>query len=423
MCSSRIEYEKEITKTRDTRMKWWRDARFGLFVHYGIYSVYERGEWIKLREGISDEEYRDKAKNEFTYKKGNAEEWVKLAKKAGMKYIVFTTMHHDGYSLWDSKINDFNSVKCGPGIDIVREYVEACRKHDMKIGFYFSLWSWKHPDGFTCEYDEEGRKRFIAYIDEQVRELMTNYGKIDILWYDVPSPLKTAEEWGSVERNKMVRELQPHIIINNRCKLNEDFATPEDKIIPGETDWESCLRFTTICFGGLNHEYAKPYSENANGIIKLLSVCQNGCGNLLYNISPDRHGNISDYEKTELEKVGKWISNHKEVVYGPNTPGVVAGNGVCTATKKGHCVYLWNWVWCGETMRIAGYDMPPVRARCITTGEDVEFEVINRIIHLKNLPKESPDKVLRIAVFELDFGDADPEFNIIPKDARDFAGV
>lgn len=417
------QYEMEIAKTRDARMKWWRDARFGLFVHYGIYSVYERGEWIKLREGISDEEYLDKARNEFTYKSGNAEKWVKLAKKAGMKYVVLTTMHHDGYSLWDSKINDFNSVKNGPGIDIVREFVDACRKHNMRIGLYFSLWSWKHPDGASCEYDLEARKRFLAYLNEQVRELMTNYGKIDILWYDVANPMKNADEWGSVERNKMVRDLQPDIIINNRSKLSEDFGTPEDKVVAGDYDWESCMRFTNICFGGLNQEYAAPYRQNANQIVKLLCQCQNGCGNLLYNISPDKYGNISEFETAELEKVGQWISVHKNVVYGPNTPAFVGTNGICSATRKKNHIFMWNWCWGGEIMRINGYNTSPVKVTCVTTGEDVDFEFINGVIHLKNLPKESPDKLLRIAVYDVDFGDTKPIFDLIPFNAREFAGI
>lgn len=417
------QYEKEVAKTRERRMKWWRDAGFGMFIHYGIYSVYERGEWVKLREGISDEEYRDKAKNEFLYKSGNAEEWVKLAKRAGMKYAVLTTVHHDGYSLWNSEVNEFNSVKCGPGIDIVEEFVSACRKHDIKIGLYFSLWNWKHPDAMRCASDEEARKRFISYVDESVRELMSNYGKIDILWYDVPSPLKTAEEWGSVKRNKMVRELQGDIIINNRSMLCEDFATPEDKIVCSEGDWEACMRFTDIAFGGLNQEYTYPYRQNANEIVKLLCRCKNGCGNLIYNITPDRFGNVSRCEEAELEKVGRWIFAHEDAVYGAGTPGYVGANGICSATRKGNHVYLWNWIWGGELMRINGYNTAPVKVKCVTTGEDVDFEYINGVIHLKNLPKKSPDDILHIAVYDLDFGDAEPVFSLIPLNARKFAGV
>ena len=279
------------------------------------------------------------------------------------------------------------------------------------------------PDGASCEYDLEARKRFLAYLNEQVRELMTNYGKIDILWYDVANPMQNADEWGSVERNKMVRDLQPDIIINNRSKLSEDFGTPEDKVVAGDYDWESCMRFTNICFGGLNQEYAAPYRQNANQIVKLLCQCQNGCGNLLYNISPDKYGNISEFETAELEKVGQWISVHKNVVYGPNTPAFVGTNGICSATRKKNHIFMWNWCWGGEIMRINGYNTSPVKVTCVTTGEDVDFEFINGVIHLKNLPKESPDKLLRIAVYDVDFGDTKPIFDLIPFNAREFAGI
>jgi len=417
------EYEAELAAGRKKRMEWWRDARFGLMIHYGIYSVYGRGEWIKLREGISDEEYANKAIHDFTYQSGNAEEWVKLAKNAGMKYAVLTAVHHDGYALWNSEINAFNSVKCGPGIDIIHEFTQACRKYDIKIGLYFSLWNWRHPDGARCTCDEDARSRFLAYVDEAVRELMTNYGKIDLLWYDVASPLTNEEQWRSLERNKMVRSLQPDIIINNRSMLDEDFCTPEDKIVPGENDWEACMRFTNIAFGGLAQEYAAPYRQNANSIVKLLAQCQNQCGNLLYNISPDKSGEICKEEADALTKVGTWIAAHKEVVYGPNTKGFVGANGICTATRKGNHVYLWNWIWGGTFMRINGYNTSPVSVKCITTGKAVDFAYANGVITLKNLPRESPDKILHIAVYDMDFGNTAPSYELIPANARQFAGI
>ena len=136
---SRQDYEKQNAQTHERRMAWWRDARFGLMIHYGIYSCYARGEWIRLREGISSEEYRHTLQTNFRYQTGMAEEWVKCAKAAGMRYAVLTTQHHDGFALWDSKTNPFNAVNYGPKIDIVREYTDACRRHGIKIGLYFSL--------------------------------------------------------------------------------------------------------------------------------------------------------------------------------------------------------------------------------------------------------------------------------------------
>ena len=413
----------QTIKDKEQRISWWRDAKIGLFIHYGIYSVYNRGEWIKLREGISDEEYENTAKKGFLYKKGMAEEWVKLAKNAGMKYAVMTTQHHDGFSLWDSKINPFNSVNCGAKTDIVKEFTDACRKHGIKTGLYFSLWNWHHPDGMRCAQDESARVRFVSYVKEQVRELMSNYGKIDILWYDVPSPLNTAEKWESEARNQMVRELQPDILINNRSLLEEDFATPEDKVQPQKTDWEACLRFTDIAFGGLDQKYAVPYRTNANGIVKLLSKCENGCGNMIFNISPNAFGEIPEYEAEELAKFGQWTEKHASAVYGANTRGFVGANGICTATLRNNHVYLWNWIWHSDFMRIAGYTKPPKKVTCVTTGEELDFSYENGVITLKNLPKECPEKILNITVFDMDFGDTAPEYRLIPPNAVEFMGI
>ena len=169
---TREEYEKRTAATRRARIAWWEEAKFGLFIHYGIYSAYGRGEWIKLREGISREEYLRTAEEKMTYKTGTAEEWVRCAADAGMRYAILTTQHHDGFSLWDSAVNPYNSVAYGPRVDIVREFCDACRKYGLRIGLYFSLLNWEHPDGAVCATDEAARVRFVSDVRERVRELM-----------------------------------------------------------------------------------------------------------------------------------------------------------------------------------------------------------------------------------------------------------
>lgn len=226
---SKAEYERQVSATRDERMKWWRDARFGMFVHLGLYSVYGKHEWAMAMENWPPEEYA-KFADGFLPKEGCCREWARLAKSAGMKYMVLTTRHHEGFSLWDSQVNPFNSMNYGPKRDIVREFVDACREFGLKVGFYSTLMEWKHPDSGRCAYDSQARIRFNKYIMELNRELMTNYGKIDVLWYDVPQPMESHEGWNSLELNQMVRSLQPDIIINNRSRLDEDFQTPEGKI-------------------------------------------------------------------------------------------------------------------------------------------------------------------------------------------------
>ncbi|MEI6579306.1 MAG: alpha-L-fucosidase, partial [Eubacteriales bacterium] len=160
---SKYDYEQQTAQTRDQRMTWWREARFGMFVHFGLYSQYGHHEWAMVQENIPIKEY-EKLANEFNPKPGAPREWAALAKKAGMKYMVMTTRHHEGFSLWDSKANPYNAVNFGPKRDIVREFVDACREFGLGIGFYSSLMDWHHPDGWRCAFDTEARRSFTKYI-------------------------------------------------------------------------------------------------------------------------------------------------------------------------------------------------------------------------------------------------------------------
>ena len=421
----RLTYEAENKATLARRNAWWREAKLGLFIHYGIYSCYGRGEWIKLREGISREEYLRTAAEQMTYRPGTAEEWVKCAVAAGMKYAILTTQHHDGFSLWASDVNPYNSVNYGPGVDIVREFCDACRKHGIRIGLYFSLLNWEHPDGGRCATDEAARVRFIADVKERVRELMTSYGRIDMLWYDVALPLTTAEAWESLERNQMVRELQPDILINERSLLPEDFAIAEDKLVypPNGVEWEACMRFSQTGFGGVDHERALPFAMNAHDIVKLMAQCQFGGGNLVFNISPNGDGGIDPYERETLAKVGEWVRLHADAVYGAADRGSHGANGISTSVRKGNRIYLWNWIYTRGMMRVNGYASAPRAVRCVSNGQAVDFHYENGVLYLDNLPPESPDPILQFTVFELDFGDECPRYALIPPNLANFMNV
>ena len=218
-----------------------------------------------------------------------------------------TTRHHEGFSLWDSKANPFNSVNYGPHRDIVREFVDACREFDLKIGFYSSLMDWHHPDGWRCAFDSEARKRFTDYIEALNTELLTNYGKIDILWYDVSCPMESWEGWNSLERNQRLRALQPDIIINNRSCLAEDFGTPEGHIKAEDRDWEACMTFNDISWGYVDAEQALPHAYTAPRILKMLNTCTAGGGNLLLNIGPEPDGSVPKDAIAPLEQVGRWL--------------------------------------------------------------------------------------------------------------------
>jgi len=215
---------------RQRRMKWWHEARLGMLVVYGLYSHprflgAEDMYWAR----VSVKEY-EKLVQDFRPRPDAARLWAALAKKAGMKYVVLAAKHDDGFCMWDTEQTEFNSVRMGPKRDLLRESVEACREAGLKVGFGFVLNDWRDPDCVRAARSKRARRRYLDFVQGCVRELMSNYGEIDVLWYDYPAAMKTPELWESRKMNKMVRELQPDIIINNRSMLPEDFGTPEGHI-------------------------------------------------------------------------------------------------------------------------------------------------------------------------------------------------
>ncbi len=401
---SKTEYEAQTEQTRNARMAWWREARYGMFIHYGLYALPGRNEWVMSLENYPVQEY-EKLAEQFNPKPGAPREWARLAKSAGMKYMVLTTRHHEGFSLWDSEVNPYNSVRLGPKRDIVKEYVEACREFGLKIGFYFSLMDWHHPDSWRCAFDPDAQKRFLDFIQGMVRELMTRYGKIDILWYDVARPMEHWEGWNSLQMNQMVRELQPEIIINNRSKLEEDFGTPEGHITAMDRDWEACMTFNGISWGYVDSEQAKPYSYTPQQIIKMLAKVCYGGGNLLLNIGPAPDGSVPQETVKPLTAVGEWLCRNGDAVYGKlNVCGNGNTSGVGSVSMKENKVYYWNWIWPAHGEMALGGFMTPLKAtRMLHDGSSVNFEQRGQRILLKALPVQSPDKELGICVLELEF--------------------
>lgn len=411
---SKTEYERAIAATRDERMAWWREARFGMFIHFGLYALQGRNEWAMAMESTPVEEY-EKLADQFNPKPGAPRQWAALAKAAGMKYMVLTTRHHEGFSLWDSKANPFNSVNYGPKRDIVREFVDACREFDLKIGFYSSLMDWRHPDGWRCAFDSAARKRFQDYIEALNVELLSNYGKIDILWYDVPRPMENHEGWNSLERNQRLRELQPHILINNRSKLDEDFGTPEEHIAVSDKDWEACMTFNGLSWGYMDSELVRPYSYNAQRILRMLNTVTSGGGNLLLNIGPTPEGDVPQEALEPLTAVGKWLSENGRAAYGKKrkTEGSFA-HGLCGISVEGNKAHLWNWVWPkNRELVIGSINTKLLSASFVKDGTPIEFEQRGYRIWLKNLPEKSPDEHAGIAVLELVFEES-PNVRFVP---------
>lgn len=396
-------YLESVAASRTERLRWWQDARFGMFIHWGLYAQLGRHEWVMNRERIPIAEY-EKLAAMWKPKKRPAREWAALAKQAGMKYMVMTTKHHEGFCLWDTAQTDYNAVKTGPGRDLVREYVEACREYDLKIGFYYSLMDWHHPDGALCATDEQARRRFLDFTQGCVRELMSNYGKIDILWYDVSWPLPSAEAWESVTMTQMARDLQPHIIVNNRSKLDEDFGTPEEAVRAAESGraWEACMTFN----GSWGYMPISPDWRSAREVVNMLQTATAGQGNLLLNIGPAPDGSVPPEAVTRLTAVGHWVEENGEALYGQvDRAGRDRLEWMPTGawTLKGNCAYYWCSRWPGRELVIGGLRTTVKQVTFLASGQPIDFEQTENRLVLHNLPYHCPDPYVGVTVIKMVF--------------------
>jgi len=390
--------EHDTQADRDHRMAWWREATYGMFIHWGLYSIPGRGEWVMNRENIPLEEYR-KLADEFHPNYYDPREWARLAKQAGMKYMVLTAKHHDGYCLWDSKLTDYTSTKSAAGRDFVKDYVDAVRAEGLKVGLYFSLADWHHPDGDNRGLtDPDAHRRFVDFVHGQVRELMTDYGEIDILWYDVPWPYG-AEGWRSAELNGMARQLQPHIIINNRSKVDEDFGTPEGHVKADEKgrDWEACM---TLNDNWGFHRFDQNW-KSPREVIKLLADCAKGYGNLLLNVGPDSDGLVPAPSRIILQQVGEWLRRNGEAIYSTDRADVGWGNwGMMTV--KGTTLYLLIDKWAGRDFTLGRVTGTARSARLLATGTQVALRQDGPRIFLSNLPENAPDTPYSVIAVEFE---------------------
>jgi alpha-L-fucosidase len=398
---SKRDYEAEIASTRAARMKWWHEARYGMFVHWGLYALLGRNEWVQNIECIPADEYA-RLITKFRPKPRPAREWARLAVAAGMKYMVLTTKHHEGFCLWDTQQTDFNAVRaCGR--DLVREYVEACREAGLRIGFYYSLMDWHHPDGARCAYDSEARRRFVDFTHGCVRELMSNYGRIDVLWYDVSRPFASYEGWDSLAMNQMARTLQPHILINNRSKLDEDFSTPEGQVKAAEGGrmWEACMTFNDVSWGYMPS--AAVDAHRPRDILKMLNTACTGAGNLLLNIGPKPDGSVPEEAVEPLKAVGRWLKANGEAAYGRLDAAPQWVSSLGGASRRGRTLYLWCRYWPGKRIVLGWYATKLRKATILATGKEVAFEQDGPRITLKRLPARNPDRHAGVTVFKLEF--------------------
>ncbi len=333
---------------RERRTEWFRNARFGMFIHWGLYAIPGRGEWYMSEAGIPAPEY-EKYMKEFTGRDYDPAAWAGRAKKAGMKYVVLTAKHHDGFCLFDSQLTQYKSTNTPCGRDLVREFVDAVRGEGLRVGLYYSLIDWHHPDypkysdinhpmrGNPAYRDEKiDFNRYLEYMHAQIRELVSGYGKIDILWFDYAYGDLRGEAWKASELIKMVRFYQPDVIIDNRLETSGegygslvtenpavysgDFVSPE-QIIPPEgirnvrgerVLWELC---TTMNNNWGYNPLDTAYKSSAMLIRKLVECVSKG-GNMILNVGPDKNGRFNEQSCSLLDEIGSWLSLNGESIYG-----------------------------------------------------------------------------------------------------------
>ncbi len=380
---------------RERRMQWWHEAKFGMFIHWGLYSVLGRREWVLEQEAIPLAEYVQLAKR-FNPQPNVARQWARLAKRAGQKYMVMTTKHHEGFCLFNSKYTDYCAPKQACGRDLVKEYVEAARAEGLRVGFYYSLMDWHHPDGERCLHDEAARKRFVEYIHGQIRELLTNYGKIDILWYDVSHPLK-AEGWESERMNAMAYQLQPDIILNNRNQLPGDFGTPEQRIEASDKPWESCMTLNgSWGYCKTDIEWKSPAT-----IVNNLATCARGGGNYLLNIGPRGDGSVPEDSIRVLDTVGDWLSRNGAAIHGTERCKA-SWSELANFTRRGNKLYIIVRLWDGDSLAIPGLVPKVTSARLLVSGDALKYTQNSERLVFHGLPLTPPDQPATVIEAECD---------------------
>jgi alpha-L-fucosidase len=376
---------------------WFTEGRFGLFIHFGLYSLLGRHEWVMTNERTSPQEYERLAEL-FDPDRFDAPALARAARRAGMRYAVLTAKHHEGFALYGTELSDYNSVTaCGR--DLVREFVEAFRAEGLRVGLYYSLLDWHHPD-FTIDYhhplrdlpdarernDVRDMAQYRQYLHGQVRELLTHYGTVDYLFYDFTyvEPRdgwdgKGPDAWDSAGLLDLTRELQPGIIVNDRLWIPADVVTPEqyqpDEPMTrdgAEVPWEACQTLN----GSWGYDRENLGYKSPDLLIRMLADTVSKNGNLLLNVGPDGRGGIAPRDTASLEAIGDWMTLHERAVIGAGAAGLAAPSGT-VLTRNGDRLYLHLFTWPFGHVHLRGLAGKVRFARLLDDGAEIRTSEIS----------------------------------------------
>ncbi len=385
------------------RTKWFTEARFGMFIHFGLYSIAGKGEWHRTHAQVADDVYRAYAPR-FSVDRWNPASWASLARRTGMKYSVMTVKHHDGFCLFDTAHTEFKSTNSPVGRDLARDYLDAFRAEGLRAGLYYSLIDWNHPEypidrlhphRNHADYNlplgpnpepHRDMLKYRQYLFAQVQELLENYGEIPLMWFDYSFDEKGPEDWDSGNLLKLIREKQPDILLNSRLerghlsghrsKYSGDFFTPE-QFIPGQgyhdengnsLPWEACITLSDNW--GYNPDDCN--YKTSRQIIQMLADCVSKDGNLLLNISPDAAGGLRDEAVALLEKIGKWMERNGKSIYGCGPAKLPKPDWGCW-TQRGNKLYAHVFAPPVTTLVLPGLGNRIAYATRLSDGSDMNM--------------------------------------------------
>jgi alpha-L-fucosidase len=399
------------------RTDWFVHDRFGLFIHWGIYALPARHEWVKNREKIPDEVYQRYFVH-FDPDLYDPRAWARAARAAGMKYFVITTKHHDGFCLWDSALTDYKATRTPAGRDLIRPMLDAFREEGLKVGLYHSLIDWHHPefpvDGLHPQRDdvafrerEAGRRieKYAEYLHGQVRELLTQYGKIDILWFDFSysgsdwgwAKGKGKDDWQAEKLLKMVRELMPEVIIDDRLEIGGDIKTPEQyqprewvKVDGKPVVWEACQTLNGSWGYDRDNLDWKPVSM----LVQMLVDSVSKGGNLLLNVGPTGRGEFDPRALATLSEIGEWMRLHNRSIYGATASDWIPPPD-CRYTQRGNRLYLHLFAWPFRHVHLDGLAGKVAYAHLLNDASEIRMQEKDETLTL-TLPVQQPAVVVPV---------------------------